>query len=251
MLGSLFSVKKNKPVPTDLLLNRVYLELNQLQRNRQFLDVQIPGENTSLQSLILEIDPDEKTILIDEFFPRGFLGLPGQKLKFCLRQKGGRSIRFESAILERHSIDGTPVYVIAMPHSLNNDQRRASYRIPVDSRKAINLQFFAPDHCQHSGQLADISIGGICLQSRESFVRDLQENDTLLDLAFEFAGAHLECDLIVKTVQTKVEPGMPYRIGAAFADLPSQEARQLERSIMQIQRDALRKEQQQKAPLLN
>lgn len=245
MLGSLFSIKKNKPATPDLLLNQVYLELNQLQRDRQFLDVKIPGEDNSLQSLILEIDPDEKTILIDEFFPRGFLGLPGQKLKFCLRRKGGRSIRFESAILERHSIDGTPVYVIDLPESLNNDQRRGSYRIPVETHKNINLQFFAPDRCQYSGRLSDISIGGICLQSRDSFVRDIRENDTLLDLAFEFAGTQLECDLVVKSVQTKVEPGMPFRIGAAFADLPVQESRQLERCIMQMQRASLRKEQQQ------
>ncbi len=246
------NTKKAKDV--DLGLNHIYLALNRAYKNRDFLEVSVPGDSTKYQSILLKLDPDEKTVLVDELFPRTFIGLPGQKMRFSLRQTNGRSIVFDANIMERHEFDGSPVYVIAMPESLNESQRRLAFRMNVPEEITINSSFIAPDEQAYAARICDVSSSGVCIEAHGEITKVLRAGDLLKKTSFNFEGVNVVCDLTVKNlVDKKVEKddsskdsslkalvSGKKRIGAKFNNLPASARRQLEKSIMQLQREQLR-----------
>ncbi|GAB1256508.1 flagellar brake protein [Aurantivibrio plasticivorans] len=234
-----FSAKKNKVDKVDHRLNHVYLTLHQSHRNREFLEVTLPNDDRVYQSMLLEIDPDEGTMLIDELFPSDFVGMPGQDIHCTLRQTNGRHIQFDTQISERHQYDGSPIYVVALPAELDFDQRRASYRLPLSSLAPVESWFLAPNQQEHSARLKDLSIHGVCLEVEES-AEGLSVGDSLREVSFEFAGVPILCNLRVKNVQTGSRNSQ--RVGAQFVNLSAAEQRRLEQAIIQEQREYLRQE---------
>ena len=246
MLSSLFErvrALRGRPEvakPADGALNRIYLQLHQAQRQRHFLDVAIDGDHVSYQSMILALDPTEKTVLIDELFPKGFEGLPGQRLQVTVRQPEGRKLRFRSTILERHSHDGSPIYVLAMPRGVESEQRRNAYRLAVGGAD-IPVHFSLHDKSVLVASLLNLSTSGIGLLLNEYDAEKLRYDDPLHRVRFEFAGLLVECDMTVRNVASFGEGSGGALVGAEFIQLPAQEQRALERAIARIQRDRLRR----------
>jgi c-di-GMP-binding flagellar brake protein YcgR len=229
----------------DPTLNRVYLELHQLQRNRSFIEIVVEGDEAKYQSIILSIDPEERTLLVDELFPSGFIGLSGQQVHVSIRQKAGRKIQFPTVILERHSQDGSPLYVLRMPEMLDLDQRRGAYRLPLNAKLAVESSFTAPDYQAYQGTLLNVSSSGICMEVESEQEEPLRYDDHLTHVAFDFAGQNIDCELAVRCVATVGDDGPVggrYRwlVGAEFVDLPPLEQKVLAKSIMRIQRDRIK-----------
>jgi c-di-GMP-binding flagellar brake protein YcgR len=236
-----FRRKARTPSKADQSLNYTYLHLHQAQRNRDFLEVRV-DDDLLYQSMILELDPQERTILIDELFPTGFVGLAGQKVQVAIRQSGGRKITFDSVILEQHHYDGTPIYVLAMPTDIETDQRRSAYRLAITNNAAIDSHFIGPDQQSYSGRLRNVSSTGIALEimAAAEEANLFNYNDTLDHLKFDFAGINFDCDVAVRNVEVGDDDQDKVLIGAEFVDLPPIEKRVLERSIMRIQRDRIK-----------
>lgn len=225
----------------DPSLNRTYVQLYQAQREHYFIDVQVDGDDVVYQSMILDLDPEEKTILIDELFPTGFEGLPGQRVEICIRQPKGRKVRFDSQILEQHVHDDAPVFVLAMPEEgLYADQRRKAYRLAVGSGIQIKPHFVGPDQQNYLARLRNLSSTGLGLEVEVDDTRQFNFNDRLKHVEFDFAGVTFDCDMTVRNISAADEAQKKVLIGAEFVDLPALEQRVLEKSIMRIQRDRIR-----------
>lgn len=226
-------------------LNRVYLLLHQMQRRRSFLEITIEGDQWVYQSMILSLDPEERTILIDELFPEGFIGLVGQQVLVSIRHEAGRRIQFKSVILERHSQNETPLYVLKMPMHIDFDQRRSAYRLALNSKVATQSTVIANDDRAYTGYLRDVSVDGLCMEIEADDEQPFSCDDCLQQVAFDFAGQSIDCELTVRNV-VAIEhsdsdvPQHRWRIGAQFVDLPPVEQRLLEKSIMRIQRDRIK-----------
>ncbi|MGH1471055.1 MAG: flagellar brake protein [Cellvibrionaceae bacterium] len=254
-----FEAEKRKNIKNDVVdlgLNHVYLALNKAYKNRDFLEVKVSGDSTIYQSILLEIDPEERTVLIDEFFPATFVGLPGQKMHFSLRQKEGRSIVFEASIMERHEFDGSPVYVISMPDTLDQNQRRVAFRMDVPRHSIVDSTFIGPDKQAYKAKVCDVSSGGVCIETSGEITKALRAGDSLKNTSFEFAGVDIVCDLTIKNLLDKNDgadgsQNNCRRIGAQFDNLPSATRRQLEQSIMQLQREQLRRASNSREHFLN
>lgn len=221
----------------DSALNRVYLALHQMQRDRHFIEVCVDGDDRIYQSILLSLDPEHRTILIDGLFPEGFIGLAGQHVHISIRQKAGRKVKFQSVILERHNYNDTPLYVIEMPTSLDLDQRRSAYRLPIHSKTTIESNFVAPDSQAYKGRLRNLSSTGLCMEVEGENIEQIHCDDHLTDVIFDFAGINMDCELTVRTIN---DGKNCWVIGAEFVDLPVQEQRLLEKSIMRIQRDRIK-----------
>lgn len=227
-----------KPEP-DFALNKTYLTLFQAQREHYFIDVEVEGDDVVYQSMILSLDPEEKTILIDELFPRGFVGLPGQKVKVSVRQPKGHKVKFFTTILEQHTDDDAPLYVLTLPAMLDSDQRRNAYRLPVSHALRIKPQFIGPDNRNYVARLCDVSSRGVGMELEVDDPEQFHYEDGLSHVAFDFAGISFDCDMKIKNLS--VDPSHnKVVIGAEFIDLPPLDQRMLEKSIMRIQRDRIR-----------
>lgn len=233
-----FRAAKSTP-SVDASLNHTYLTLYRAQRNHSFLEVTIEDDDVVYQSMILALDPEERTILIDELFPLGFVGLPGQKVKLRIRLSGGRKINFDSEIVQQHQHDGTPLYVLAMPNNIDTDQRRNAFRLSIGDRFSIDSRFEGPDQKPYYGRLRNLSSTGVALdvfletESANSFNYD----DALRHVKFDFAGINFDCGLALRNVEEVDEEPGHFLIGGEFTDMDPHDQRTLERSIMRIQRD--------------
>jgi c-di-GMP-binding flagellar brake protein YcgR len=224
----------------DLALNQTYLQLHQAKRQHRFIDVTMFGDDVVYQSMILALDPEEKTILVDELFPTGFTGMVGQRVRIGIRQAEGRKLTFNSMIMQQHQYDGSPVYVLAMPQEIESDQRRSAYRLPLGNGMAIESCFTGPDHQRYLARLCNLSSTGIAMEIESEDADGFHYDDQLTDVAFDFAGINIDCGLAVRNVMMKESDHQRVLIGAEFVDLPALEQRSLERSIMRIQRDRIK-----------
>lgn len=227
---------QRKPV-VDPELNQTYLTLHQCLRQRAFIEVQAKGDDISYQSMLLELDPQEKTILIDEFFPLGFQGLPGQKVQVRIRQAAGKILSFQSEILQSHLHEGVPLYVLAMPEQLDANQRRGAYRLSLPTRAGVDSTFITPERHQVHARLRDLSASGVGLSIEGDASRQVRRDDLLRHVAFDFAGQHFDCGLKVKSILLEEQPQPRTLVGAEFVNLPPAEERLLQRAIMRYQRE--------------
>ena len=251
MFKTVFGLKKSPENELDIARRHVFLTLQQAMMARALVEVSLFGDDTTYQSLILELDSDEQTILIDELFPSTYAAIPGQHLSLNIRQKGGRSITFDAMILQRHNLDDAPIYVITMPDNLDLDQRRAAFRLPIDTTIVIESHFVGPDRCQHSARLHNISANGLCLEADYEDGFQLSSGDMLNDVAFDFGGVHIECDAAVRNIVADDDSLDPYRFGVEFVHMPVNEHRQLEQAILHMQREQLRRGESQRDSLLH
>ena len=216
-------------------VRQVYLNLFDVQRSHALIDVAIDGVDAHYQSIILSVDPELGNIVIDELFPAGFVGLPGQPVTVTVRLDGNRRLSFNTHIVARRDdAEAIDSYTLALPVSLDYNQRRGAFRLQMGHGWAVVSEFRSPDlqHC--SARVRDLSSTGIRLELPQSLA--LNEGDALEDLQFEFAGRHFRCGADVRCVSNTSERGDRFLIGAAFRDLPRIEQRSLERMIMQMQR---------------
>ena len=227
------------PVKIDPALNQVYLALHQVQRNRQFIEVTFDGDDVIYQSMIIDLDPQARTVLIDELFPRGFEGLAGQCVTVCVRQKLGRKLRFQTVIVEALRDERAPLYSLAMPASLEGDQRRSAYRLPLTRQHDIEPEFVGPDNDTHKARLNNLSVSGVGLELEGDFSDELKVGDELNQLFFGFAGIDVNCDLTVKNVQAIEGETTSTIVGGEFVGLPAREQRLLAKCIANLQRQRI------------
>jgi c-di-GMP-binding flagellar brake protein YcgR len=251
MLQSLFGFKRDANAIVDLSNQQAFHYLQRAHQQREFVEVLLPGDDTIYQSLLLELDNEEKTILIDEFFPGTAFVAPGQVLRLSIRQKGGRSLKFQSRVLETYHYDDAPLYVIAMPDFIDYDQRRNAFRLPVDSALAVDVDFTAPDQKIYCGRIGDISATGLSLHLPKAPECELLYGNRLENVNFEFAQITISSDLTIRNVPHKIEPDASVRIGAEFVNLSASQAKDLELTILQIQRERLRRGEDMRERLIN
>lgn len=219
-------------------LREVYLNLFDVQRSHALIDVAIDGTDARYQSIIIGVDPERGVVEIDELFPRGFVGLPGQPITVTVRLDGERRLTFNTHIISRRDDGQIESYWLALPESLDYNQRRGSFRLPLGQSWGVVSEFVAPDQERCSARVRDLSSTGIRLEVVGSKVP--AEGDVLQDLHFEFAGRNYQCAADVRNVTNlSAKSGESldrFLIGAQFRDMSRVEQRSLERMIMQMQR---------------
>lgn len=216
-------------------LRQVYLSLFDVQRAHALIDIAVTGVDARYQSIILGVDPEAGTVTVDEFFPRGFIGLPGQSLTVNARLDGSRRLSFVTHIIGRgRGDDGVEFYELMLPQTLDYNQRRGAYRLQLGHGGALTSEFRAANELRCVATVQDLSSTGIRLALPANEALDINEGDVLNRLQFEFAGRSFQCRADVRNVRSEADGDTV--IGAAFRDLPMRERRSLERMIMQVQR---------------
>ncbi len=230
---------KPRKEAVDHARNQTYLQLHKAQREHSFVEVTLPGDTVIYQTMILSVDPEERTILIDEFFPTGFFGMPGQRVNVCIRQKDGGRIKFATEIMSNHMHEGAPLYVLLMPRDLESDQRRNAYRLPLGESISIDSNFIGPDQTAYTARIKNLSRNGLAMQVKNA-EGDFHFNDKLKHVAFDFVGVNIDCDLAIRSVEEEDEETGIVIIGGEFIDISPAEQNYLNKSIMKIQRNRIR-----------
>lgn len=213
------------------------LNLIEAQRSRAIIDVAVAGLKQDYQSVILGVDIARGSMLIDELFPAGFIGLVDQSLTIKVRRMDGSRVSFSTRIIERSRAGEVDNYRIALPANIDYKQRREVFRLPVPQDMVMRSEFCTADHQFCAAHVLDVSATGVRLELQNAI--DVAAGDVLTGLDFEFAGNHFQCQADVRHVHSDRSGGIA--IGVAFRNISRPQQRLLERSIMQLQRRSVRR----------
>lgn len=194
--------------------------LQRMLKSHALLTVRVGTNNSTYHSTLLEIDPDNGYIILDELNPRAGHRLvhPGEALIIRAIHDGVESI-FSEQVIEIGRDNGIAYYRLSFPSALRYFQRRAHYRATVNILQDIQVYLYDQNQLVVKTTLHDISASGIGMR-----LRDLLTSDSITGHKIERCEIHFPdreiftCELELRFIRPG--PNKNFRIlGARFLNL--------------------------------
>ncbi|WP_435104243.1 flagellar brake protein [Arhodomonas sp. AD133] len=212
--------------------------LRRLHESRTLLDVHLPGRGVPYRSAMLYVDADRRLITLDELRPeRGHWRVEqGTELRIVSRTFGVDT-RFTVTVEEIGLQGGIYYYVAPFPEEIIYHQRRRFVRVPVPAMRQSESWLEAGER-RTQFELYDISAGGI-----GAYVLHGTEPET---------GKVYTCHVGLKdseALEAEVEvrhcsydrTRRRTRFGARFINFSDADRSGLQRLVLSLQRELLRK----------
>ncbi|HET8705150.1 MAG TPA: flagellar regulator YcgR PilZN domain-containing protein [Pseudomonadales bacterium] len=228
----------------DAAKQQAYLALSRLMREHVLVRVKIEGVAQIYQSMVLGVNANDGSLLLDELFPRdGILeGLDGQWITvFC--SQGGMTTRFVSCVMDTIEQDGDLVHRLSFPHAVEQDQRRAAFRLPVGDAVPIEAVVESPSKQSLHAKVIDVSPFGVRLAIEGLDEAEVKSGVVLerLNLVLGREG-NIHCGLDVRNARRVGSEGGYTLVGGRFVGLPESQRSRLDRFILRAQRNLRRRE---------
>jgi len=189
------------------------------------------------QRQILAINSDDDYLMLDVSVPKG-RPLPSKGQTVVLQaQFHGEAAECSTRIMESADLAGKALLRIYMPESITYTQRRAFFRVVLDTDTPVAITLIDEENGSQFGTLEDISLGGLAAAVRTN--ADFAEIQSHLCLIQLPGGQvfHSEIEIVNKH---RVD-SESVRIGARFLNVSDTQMQKLERFIRQVERDQLKK----------
>lgn len=221
------------------------LVLNYLRRlydSRRFLTVAIEGNPTPYTSMLLEIDSDKGLAVLDQLNPAG-----GNKQIVAARKfrasanHEGIEIMFNGEINAIVGKAPQQAFRFPLPKELFYIQRRSSYRAPIGMAESVDVYLSDVKERISEGKLINVSVGGFAADIKVHKYSELQKGTTIPTCQFSIPGSisvvnKAEVRFIKMDPETRKA-----RIGARFVDLGGREERAIQRWVMLLERELIKK----------
>ncbi|MBL4762482.1 MAG: flagellar brake protein [Gammaproteobacteria bacterium] len=198
-------------------------------------------DHGSFNSLIIDVDHDNKTFIIDELVPKAVNALikPGLNITVKGSSMGG-ALSLSSKIIECTTQDGLPCYIVETPKSIVYLQRREHYRARVNIRYNIRVNFIVNDKLLE-GKLFDLSLGGFSATFDEDEVAALGiKSGDIIDTQWQIPeGPEMDHEAILQRFVTHPDK-KGVKIGGKFLRLQKPMQMAVSRFITAIQREELK-----------
>ncbi len=226
----LFSPFVRKESPTEDFEPALYQPLLDLLKNRQLLKVALDGHSGSLQSMIVDIDFENKRLVLDGFSPRlqDRTSVIGLKLTIS-HQSNQQQLSFSGVI--KTWDPATDSYMIDLPKPPSYKPRRQEERLLLAGQRPLYSKVKPIFGAPWQATIKNISAGGM----RVSVVGDVREPLT--------SSSSVQCELMVSThfsiklsgvVRGYRFVGRPYRnteISIEFTNLNNKLLNQIEQLL--------------------
>lgn len=215
--------------------------LRRLQDAHALIHVSLPGQGNSWLSTIIEVQQNHGQLLIDELSPReGNGALQRARRAIISAQIQGVDISFATNLIESDEADGMLFYRMAMPETVRYWQRRDSFRARVSAATVVPVHIGRDDGTQLSGELFDISIGGVGTRHKAPKGMLPLLGEVCKDCRIVLPGRQeITCALEIRYVGNGDRNSL--RIGARFVDIQRPSLKQVENFIAHLERENLRK----------
>lgn len=224
---------------------RIRAFLQRILEKRALLTIIINGHEELFTSAIIKVINDDDSFIIDELKPEHgnklLLDNPGVQLK---AQLDGISINCQATISKFGEDDNIAFYKLPIPDEIEYHQRRQAVRIRLSAAHPLPVRFSNKDDASFEGEIDDISIGGIRARFKQSLLKSL-ENGQHLTCSFLLPPDNeqtLICDLVIRVIKHDKDQFGSSFLGGEFMDMAKSVERQLQRSIMTLQRALRQKE---------
>lgn len=219
---------------------RIYALLQRLIDHRALLAVKLDDGETTYTTALVEINTDDGHLILDEFKPDvADAVLEKAPIIKARAQADGVVISFISKISEVGIQDNIPFYKAPIPQVLGYLQRRQNVRIRIGAAHDLSASLSFSDGTSCNGHLEDISLGGLRIVFKKGIPPSFQKGEQTF-CNFVLIGNRretLNCEVVIRVIKNKSDRYGPAFIGAEFIELDRQAERQLQKLIMDLQRD--------------
>lgn len=209
LLKTLINRFFSTPSTTDTELAGDHFEqLEYVRTHHEWVYVTVSKTENRYQSLILEIDPENKELLIDELYPAENLQSlrPGDTLQVS-SQSSQVNLSFYTRLLAKEIRQGEQVYRLEMPEEIGRNQSRGAFRVYVENEVGLEIDINFNGEPLMAVEIINLSSDGIKL----SFASELSE---LLGKQRHFENCHIylpdgtlvECDIKLRNLYTIHSP---------------------------------------------
>ncbi len=216
--------------------------LRRLQTNHALVSIQHGGDACFYPTIILDIQSDEHTLLIDATENADWHSqLSAGAVFHMLGRLSGIKIQCEVTFKEliRESISSS--YRVMMPQQLLYKQRRRHFRAVIENNTSlsINLPLSMKQHIK--GQVVDISVSGICTRVDFSEAASLASEQAIRHARIALPDKQmLTCDLTLRSIRHYPEKGFSL-LGGEFNQIQPQQQHHIERLVAALDRDQRRR----------
>ena len=233
---------------------QTYLRLFQVMRAHKLMWLQVEGDDSLYQTVVLHVDAEEPFMFIDEPFPvDGVLaGLVGEMVTLSFNDDGQQQ-SMRCRLLGKAGEEEAAIYQLSYPETMSSKQRRETYRLPVDEMDHISiatssLERWLPESTEKTvvdSVVLDISAGGLRWAVKGNHQLDVHAGKMLPGMDLSVLGCGDICvDFDVS--YSKWVPALGNLrsehtiVGGSFVGLEPKKIQQLERYITLIQRQQRR-----------
>lgn len=230
------SDKESQPSPT--VKPETLVRLRELCAKHTFVDVSFSDrQDHAYQSLIIKVDVDSQSLLIDELYPLQTnmnIG-PGEHIEITSCGKG-LPVKFSSTITAIEMHEGSPAYRIALPRKVKANQRREFFR--VSTRNEAGFQLRIPLTGGGSCNVLDLSSSGIGFRVDKNISEQLRAHRIIEDARLTLPdNTVVYCDIEVRSFEYRKPPQRCTLVGATLLDIARPAQKQLDKLLIRLQRE--------------
>jgi len=216
---------------------RISMVLRPLMEKHAIITVTLPGSNHFFNTALLSIDIQDATITIDGLHPPKGHALLLKTGRLTLHTTyEGVEVSFTVNLKKSDSENNMAFYILDFPESIRYLQRRNAFRVPVSAAKEITVEIKTNDEKLFSGELSDISAGGMCVRFPKKKELDLS-NYTDETQCCIYLPDKREIRCIFKVCHSNYfSTGNSLYIGGSFERLDKTQRRTIERFVIELQR---------------
>ena len=215
--------------------------LRRLQEAHALVHVSMPGGNETWLSAILEVQPTQGYLLLDELTPReGHAILMKAGRLIVTAQIQGVDISFAASLLGTGTSDGLAFYRVQIPEGVRYWQRRASYRARIGAAMVIPVALQNGEGMVQNGELYDISAGGIGTRHKSAKGPVPLLGEVWQECRIKLPQQELVCALEIRYVGQDSRTAQ-LRLGGRFVDITRPQLKAVETFVAHLERENLRK----------
>lgn len=215
-----------------------YLKLLKLKDEHIFIDVRVTRTGEQFQSMILDIDGESDTLLLDEFLPNESPpnlreGDPIQVISRTRRY----GVEFFSRILAKRDDEQGPSYLIQLPDEIGANPLQQVYRVSVERERDLQILLPPVAGVNLAGRLINLSPEGVKLQLQGDQTALLNQHYLLSEVVIRLPDRiDIECNLQLRTVY-RSPTGQEATIASGRLEVPHPPMRvKLEQYLAAVQR---------------
>ena len=221
-----------------------YRQLETLRRRHSFIEVKFPRLERSFQSLILELEPEDGYLVIDELFPpqgRDAV-LEGDIVQINSRAPD-IAVTFTTRLLQREMVAQAPAYRLELPEDIGVDLRRHAFRVYVEREPGLSLAIPAGDAEPLDARIVNLSADGIKLDIGGDASALLEQRPLLEGCVIRLpSGVDIDCTIELRNAYRMRTPAQHTLLGGLLTvALPAQRSK-LDQFLAAVQRKQRRRE---------
>ncbi|MCK4742524.1 MAG: flagellar brake protein [Sulfuriflexus sp.] len=217
--------------------------LGRLQHERTLVKISIVGTKNSFNSMLVNVNADAQTILLDVLHPEAAHKKLLEKKKFILNvEQNGIKISFKGAVKKIIIDDDKPAYLIDFPKKILYQQRRQAFRAPIGRDTLLEITLTDKKTKKTSkGIINNVSREGLCLQFDHTEKFNFNKFMHLSSQFLTTENVEIICDVEIRNI-TDDSVHRHTKVGVQFKTLDKQQRQHIQNFALQMERKMIKRQ---------